>query len=80
MYDDEVLRDEYEEAASAGPGKMALPITLTLVGLGAISIAFLLASRPDVRTAATLDYEEDGYDVENFDVVKDKPFIYSICE
>ena len=79
MYDDEVLRDQQDEAVPENSGKMALPITLTLVGLGAISIAFLLAARPDVRTSAR-DYEEEGYDVENFDVVKDKPFIYSICE
>lgn len=78
MYDDEILRAEYEEA-SAAPAKMTLPLTLTLVGLGAISLAFLLASRPDVRTSVR-DYEEEEYEVENFDVVKDRPFIYSICE
>jgi hypothetical protein len=54
------------------------PFSMTLVGIGALSVALFLASRPVTRLLSSLD--DDGYDVENYDVVIDRPFIYSICE
>jgi hypothetical protein len=80
MYDDEAFFSTNEEAPQNVTRKLAVPLTLTLVGIGAISVAFLLASRPDVRKLEIAASEEEGYDVENYDVVKDKPLIYSICE
>lgn len=59
--------------------KYALPIALTIAGVGALTLAAVLAARSRRENGMLEDIEEnDG--IENFDIVFDKPFIYAICE
>ena len=53
--------------------KLMLPIALTVLGIGALTIAVILASRANDKKRMA---EDGNYDVENYDVVKGKPFIF----
>jgi hypothetical protein len=78
MYDDE-YNTKPADSSGLVPSWLTFPFTVTLVGIGALSVALFLAARPVMRSTSVLQ-EDDGFDVENYDVVFDKPFIYSICE
>lgn len=78
MQDDEIT-GKIVEYSGYVPSWLNFPFTATLVGIGALSVALFLAARPVMRSTSALQ-EDDGYDVENYDVVIDRPLIYSICE
>ena len=55
--------------------KVVLPVTMAILGASVIIMAVML------MTDEQKNNREDGsYDVENYDVVANIPFIYSICE
>ena len=53
---------------------LALPIALATAGVGAILLSLYLANRKIVKIL-----DDTQFDVENYEV-KDKPYIYGICE
>jgi hypothetical protein len=55
--------------------KMVLPVTMAIIGASVVVMAIMLLSKDKPKTA-----ENGGYDVENYDIVTNQPFIYSICE
>ncbi|MGZ5242729.1 MAG: hypothetical protein ACXWDO_09795 [Bacteroidia bacterium] len=53
---------------------LAVPIAIAAAGVSAILLALYMANRHVVKLT-----DENQYDVENYEV-KDKPYIYGICE
>ena len=78
MQDDEISGKPAEPSGFV-PSWLTFPFTATLVGIGALSVALFLAARPVMRSTSLLQ-DDDGYDVENFDMIIERPLIYSICE
>ena len=58
-----------------GANKIVLPVTLAIVGASAVLMAVML-----LTSEKKSDNDEGNYDVENYDVVGNTPYIYSICE
>jgi hypothetical protein len=55
--------------------KIALPLTLAVLGASVMVMAVMLFTAEKPNTS-----ENGSFDVENYDIVGNKPFIYSICE
>jgi hypothetical protein len=55
--------------------KVVLPVTLAILGASAMLMAVML-----ITSENTSKSENGSYDVENYDIVGNRPFIYSICE
>jgi hypothetical protein len=55
--------------------KVVLPVTLAILGASVVIMAVMLITNENNKS------NDDGsYDVENYDIVGNMPFIYSICE
>lgn len=53
---------------------LAVPIAIAAAGVSAILLAIYMANRQVVKLS-----DDNQFDVENYEV-KDKPYIYGICE
>ena len=69
------FRTNYLPNRKAVMDELAVPITLALVGISAITVGLIMAGREFRRLV-----DDEEANVENYDIVTDKPFIYSICE
>jgi hypothetical protein len=73
MYVQSTQTDETENY-SQPKYNLALPLALATAGVGAILLSLYLANRQIVKII-----DDNQFDVENYEV-KDKPYIYGICE
>jgi hypothetical protein len=62
----------HEESRST---KMVLPVTMAIIGASVVVMAIMLLTKDKGKIS-----ENGSYDVENYDIVDNQPFIYSICE
>ena len=55
--------------------KVVLPVTMAVLGASLMVMAVMLLTKEKGKTK-----DNGTYEIENYDVVGDIPFIYSICE
>jgi hypothetical protein len=64
------MAKEHQTDKKTGFRKLVIPLTLTVIGLGLVTVAIIAATREIERLL-----DDENADVENYDVVQGKPYI-----